>query len=84
MASARFSQGLGLGVIAFLPIERGQVVEARGGVRMLGAQHLLPDGQRPLEQRLGLGVIAFLPIEQSQGVEARGGVRMVGAERLLV
>ena len=50
---------------------------------MIGAEGLLPNGQRPLEERLGLGVRALRLIQRREVVEARGHVGMVGAEGLL-
>ena len=38
------------------PVERGQVVEDRGHVGMLGAEDLLPNRQGALVERLGLVV----------------------------
>ena len=50
---------------------------------MLGAQRLLPDGQRPLVARLRLGIAALGMVELRQVVEARGDIGMLGAEHLL-
>ena len=47
---------------------------------MLGAEGLLADGERALEQRLGLGVAAGVSVEQAQVVERGGEVGMLGAE----
>ena len=37
-------------------VELGEIVQARRRVRMLRAEHLLTDRQRPFVKRLGLGV----------------------------
>ena len=50
---------------------------------MLGAQRLLPDGERPLVERLGLRIGARGSVEHGEIVEARGRVGMLGAQRLL-
>ena len=48
----------GLGVFAHNPVQRGQVIKARGGVEMLKAQDLLPDLERFLKERFGFGILA--------------------------
>ena len=48
-------QRQGIGSASFRLIERGQVVQARHGVRMVGADRALADGERALIDRLGLG-----------------------------
>jgi hypothetical protein len=45
---------LGLGVAALSAIERGEVVEGRGDVGVLGPQRFLEDDKRALGERLGL------------------------------
>jgi hypothetical protein len=50
---------------------------------MLGAEHLLGDGEVALVERLGLGVAALGAVETGEVVEGSGDVGMVGAERLL-
>ena len=54
---------LGLGVLALVPVELRQVVEARAHVGVVGPEGLLPDGQRPLVERLGLGVEALVVVK---------------------
>ena len=50
---------------------------------MLGAEHLLADGERALVERLGLRVGAGGAVELGEMVERAGSVGMLGAERLL-
>jgi hypothetical protein len=76
-------EGPGGGQVALDPEQPGQVVEALGGVGVVGAQHPLPDGQGALEEGPGGGQLA-LGIEQpGQIVEALGGVGVVGAQHPL-
>jgi len=61
-----------------------QVVIASGGFGVLGAQHLLLDGQRLRVQRLGL-LVAALGIEVGgQVVEAQSGERVPWPQHLLI
>src|SRR5271165_988375 len=61
----------------------GEVVETRRGVRMLGAERLLVDRQRPLVERPSAGEVALGLKQIGEVVEARRGIGMLGAERLL-
>ena len=76
-------QGLGLAVAPLGAVEQRQVVEARGGGRMVGAEDPLAQRQDPLAEGLGRVIAPLRPVEPGQVVEARGGVRMVGAEQPL-
>ena len=76
-------EGLGLGIPPLIRIEPGQMVEARGHVRVRAAEGLLPNRQGPLLERLGLGIPALMRVEPGQMLEAPGHVRVHGAERLL-
>ena len=49
---------------------------------MLGAMHLLPDGQRSLMEWLRFSIPALGTVELGQVVEAHGYVRMLWTERL--
>ena len=49
-----------LGVAALDTVQRGEVVEARGDVRVIGAEGRLPDRQRAPIERLGLGISALV------------------------
>src|SRR5262249_32727308 len=75
--------GRGLRVVADAVVERREVVEAGGGVGMVGAKGLLPDGEGALVEGRGLRIVAHAPVERRQVVEALGGVGMVGAKGLL-
>src|SRR6266480_4812323 len=50
---------------------------------MVGAKHLLVDGQCTLVERFGLAVLALVPVEQCQLVECIRYIGMVGAKHLL-
>ena len=50
---------------------------------MLGAERLLADRQRALEERPRAGEVALGLKQEGEVVEARRGVGMLGAERLL-
>ena len=50
---------------------------------MVGAERLLRDRQRALEERLGVGVAALGSVQLGQVVERDGDIGVVGAERLL-
>jgi hypothetical protein len=58
---------LGVGIAPLVIVERGQVVEARGGVRMVGAEDPLVERQGLLIGRLRAGVFA----EQTEGMPER-------------
>ena len=62
-----FVQRLGLGVAALRPVERREVVETGGDIRVLRAERLLADGEGAFVQRLGLGIAALRPVEQPRG-----------------
>ena len=64
-------------------IQHRQIVEGRGGVRVIGAERFLVDLERALIERFGFGVIAHGMIQRRQIVEGRGGVWVIGAERFL-
>jgi hypothetical protein len=49
---------------------------------MLGAEHLLGDRQRALEERPRPRKVALVRKQQGEVVEARGRIWMLGAERL--
>ncbi len=53
-------QRLRLAVAALVIVERRQVVEAGGGVRMFGAARFFPDGEGAAVQRFGLAVLRAL------------------------
>ncbi len=50
-----YIEWLGLGVAAGIAVETGEVVEPDGKVGVLGAEHLLVDGDGTQEEELGLG-----------------------------
>ena len=58
-ANAFFEHRLGFLEIILFPPQRREVVEASGHVRMLLAEHLLPDRERLLVQRRGLVQLAL-------------------------
>src|SRR5215813_7612664 len=66
-------------ILPLRPVKLRQIVQARGGVRMIRAQPPLTDSQRPLIERLRFSVLPLQDIEQRQVVQARGGVRMIRA-----
>ena len=51
---------------------------------MLGAEHLLADRQRALEERPRPGIVPLGPQQAGEVVEAGRRVEMLGAEHLLV
>ena len=59
-------------VLALVLAQQRQVVELLGHVRVVRAQHLLPDLQRPLAQRLGVLVLAPLAVQHGQVVQGGG------------
>src|SRR5262249_35876629 len=61
-----------------------EVVEVRTDTEMVGAERLLVDCERALQQRLGLGIVALLLRRQGEAVEDCTDAQMVGAERLLL
>jgi hypothetical protein len=62
--------------------EDGEVVEARRGVRMLGARYFLLDRQRALMKRPRPRQVTLGLQEDGEVVEAPRRVRMIGAKRL--
>src|SRR5262249_60773418 len=75
--------GLRLRVGAGGAIQRGEIVERDGRVRVLGAQPFLANRQRSLVQRLRLRVGARATIQLGEIVERGGGVRVFGTEDFL-
>src|SRR6266446_9499767 len=60
-------------------VEPGQRVEALSDIKMVGAEHLFPDGQSALARQLSLGVTS-LPIEGDGLPIKRGRLReLIGA-----
>ena len=57
----------------------GQAVQARGHVRVLGAEHLLTNGQGALEERPGLVEPPRAMEQQGQVVQIRGHIGVFGA-----
>ena len=61
---------LHLGVLSLRIVQRCQIVEAGGHVRVLRPQHLFPDGQGPLVEWFHLGVLSLRIVQLCQIVEA--------------
>jgi len=59
----------------------GEIACNDAHVRVLGAEALLVDGQRPLDERLGLAAPVGGAIEQGQMVEACGHLRVLGRQQ---
>jgi hypothetical protein len=59
----------------------GQIVETGGGVRALGFQHLLADGQGALMDGPGGAQLALVLEQEGQIVETGGGVRVLMPQR---
>jgi hypothetical protein len=62
-------------------VQTSQVVEYDRDIGIVGAEGLLPDRQRSLEERFGLGVPSLVIVELSEVSERVGDTEMVGAER---
>jgi hypothetical protein len=74
---------LGFFIGAHLDVEPRQVIEAYGGVGVVGPERLSADLERLLIERFGLGVGADDSIKLRQVIEAGSGVGVLGPERLL-
>ena len=74
-------QRFGLGIFA-LSMYRSARLFRFSRHRVVRAEGLLPDGERPLVERFGLGVLALM-VQICQIVQAFRDVRMVRAEGLL-
>jgi hypothetical protein len=77
-------QRLGFGCMANLGQQPCKVVEARRGIGMVRAMHLLADRERALVQRPCLSEVALGLKEESEVVEALGRAGMLAAEHLFV
>jgi hypothetical protein len=60
-----------------------QVVEAGGGIGVLGTTDLLHNIKRPLQEWFCLLVAPLMVVKQRQAVEGGAGIGMVGAKDLL-
>ena len=83
IASARSIERPRAGEVALGLKQAGEVVEARRRIGMLGAERLLADRQRALEERPRAGEVALGLKQDGEVVEARRRIGMLGAERLL-
>jgi len=63
--------------VAFDEIECRQIVQRAGDLAVFGAEPLLLDRERPVEQRLGLGVLTLGEVEQGQVVERPGHLQLL-------
>src|SRR6266568_357394 len=70
-------------VLPLTIIQLSQVVESRGGIRMLRTQDALSNGQRAFQKRFGLLVFPEQTIQLSQIIATRGGIRILSAQHLL-
>jgi hypothetical protein len=61
-------------------IQRGEVAEVRADIRVVGAERLLIDRDRALEERLGLGITALFVIQRGEVVEEDADIRVVRAK----
>src|SRR5438552_2829821 len=59
-------------ILALVPVECCQVVEAGGCGGVVGSQLLLTDGESTLVERLRFNILALVPVECCQVVEALG------------
>jgi hypothetical protein len=65
--------------VALTREHRSQIVEAPGGVGVVGAERPLPDVKGALEVVAGTDEIAFAKQQPAQVFQTPGGVGMVGA-----
>ena len=72
-------QGLPTVGMPQLQLHHGQVVQRHGQLRVLRAQHLLPDGHGPLQQRQGLVEAACVRMGRAQVAEQGRHLRILGA-----
>ena len=63
--------------------KRRKIFSCDFGMRVIGAERLLPDGQRALEERSGALIGALGVIEPGEVVQRVGHVGVIGAECLL-
>src|SRR5215831_6263081 len=80
----RLGLRVGASLAASLDVQQSETVERDGGVGMLGAEHLLTDGEGPLLERFSLIVGAGGAVRPGEIAERGGGVGMLGAEYLLI
>ena len=71
---------LGLVRLTKVPQQASEVAEARRGIRMLGAKHLLVDRQRALLERPRPREVALGLQQAGEVVEATRRIRMLGAK----
>ena len=73
----------GLGVVAHVMIKHRQIVEGRGGVRVLRAERFLADLRARADRAVRPWRSRPWTVKHRQIVEARGGVGVFRAERFL-
>ncbi len=71
-----------VGGAAFGLVKRGEIVDGRRGVGMIGADGGFADRERALEQRLGVGKAVLALIEVGEIVQRARHVGMAGAKHL--
>ena len=83
IASARSKSGRAAARSPWCLKQDGEIVEARRRIGMLGAEHLLADRQRALEERPRRRKVALVLKQDGEVVEARRRIGMLGTEHLL-
>jgi hypothetical protein len=76
-------EGLRLGVLALVEVERAEIVKGRGERCLIFGPGLLADGEGPLVERFGFGVLVPGMADGGQVVEDGGDAGMLGPSGLL-
>ena len=59
-------ESFGFRVIAFVPVERGEIIDGRGGVWMIRAFDFFENGERAAHRRFGARGVALFVVEYAE------------------
>jgi hypothetical protein len=71
-------QGVRLGILPLISVDKGKVIEAGGDVEMLWAKGVFADAKGALVQGLRLCIPTLCPVELGEVVQTGGNTGVIG------